>query len=116
MCAVKHCAISLQVWVNLGSTHLARGELEDAVRMYSAALSKFRGHKDAKLLLYLARAQYTQGHITTAKRTLLKALHSVPTDVTMLFNAALCMQQYASKARAAALLRWQARASAHLAA
>jgi hypothetical protein len=64
--------------------------------MYSAALNKFHNNQDARILLWLARAQYDLKQVSAAKRTLLKALHICPHDHTLLFNAALSMQQFAS--------------------
>lgn len=37
--------------------------------------------------------------VRAAKRTLLKALHICPHDQKLLFNAAYCMQTFASKVR-----------------
>jgi hypothetical protein len=93
---VVECNDQLQVWVNLGSVHLACNEPDEAARMYSAALSKFYNNKDAKILLWLARAQYDLKRIGAAKHTLLKAMHICPWDFSLLFNTALTMQQFAS--------------------
>jgi RNA polymerase-associated protein CTR9 len=71
--------------------------------MYAAALSKFFNNKDAKILLWLARAQYDRKQVRAAKQTLLKAMHICPWDFSLLFNAALTMQQYASSVRATPL-------------
>ena len=87
------------MWVNLGSVHLACNEPDEAARMYAAALSKFYSNQESRVLLYLARAQYDQKRVAAAKRTLLKALHICPRDHTLLFNAALTMQQFASSVR-----------------
>jgi tetratricopeptide (TPR) repeat protein len=97
----QHARALVQVWVNLGSIHLARDEPDEAARMYAAALSRFYSNQDPKILLWLARAQYDMKRVAAAKRTLLKALHICPHDVALLFNAALCMQQFASWVRAA---------------
>lgn len=40
--------------------------------------------------------------VRAAKRTLLKALHICPQDQRLLFNAAYCMQTFASKVRSPA--------------
>ena len=45
-------------WVNLGSVHLAQEQYGVAVHMYATALRRFYHNRDAKLLLYTARAQH----------------------------------------------------------
>lgn len=91
--------VRAQVWVNLGIMYLAIGQSAEAARMFSTALSKFYNNKEKTVLLYLARALYDQGKNHEAKRTLLKALHLVPNDHQLLFNVALCMQNYAVAVR-----------------
>eukprot|EP00892_Ulva_mutabilis_P003021 jgi/Ulvmu1/1271/UM109_0069.1 len=84
------------VWVNLGSLHLARNEAEEAARMYDAALNRFYGKKDSKVLLWLARAYYDNKDIKKSKMALLRAVHLFPHVQSLLFNLALTMQQAAA--------------------
>lgn len=86
----------LQVWVNLGSLHLARGEANDAARMYTAALTRFFRNKDPKVSVWLARAYYDAHDSKNCKRALLKAIHSFPDDQALYFNLALTMQHASS--------------------
>lgn len=96
--APEQC-LKLQVWVNLGSLHLARNEAEEAARMYDAALNRFYGKKDSKVLLWLARAYYDNKDIKKSKMALLKAVHLFPHVQSLLFNLALTMQQAAALVR-----------------
>jgi tetratricopeptide (TPR) repeat protein len=80
------------VWVNLGSIQLARGKPAEAVTMYEKALAHFYNNKDAKVLLWLARALYDQKLIPQSKRALLKAVHICPHDHSLLFNTAVTLQ------------------------
>jgi RNA polymerase-associated protein CTR9 len=94
-CSVMH----EQVWVNLGSLHLARGEATDASRMYTAALSRFFGNKDPKVSVWLARAYYDAKDNKSCKRALLKAIHLFPDDQALYFNLAVTMQHAANTVR-----------------
>jgi RNA polymerase-associated protein CTR9 len=85
--------------VNLGSLHLARGEANDAARMYAAALTRFYGNKDPKVSVWMARAHYDALDHANCKRALLKAIHSFPDDQALHFNLALTMQHSASAVR-----------------
>jgi hypothetical protein len=89
----------LQVWVNLGSLHLARGEANDAARMYAAALSRFYQNKDPKVSVWVARAYYDAKDAKACKRALLKAIHSFPDDQALHFNLAVTMQHSAQEVR-----------------
>lgn len=91
--------VCIQVWVNLGSLHLARNEAEEAARMYDAALNRFYGKKDSKVLLWLARAYYDNKDIKKSKMALLRAVHLFPHVQSLLFNLALTMQQAAALVR-----------------
>lgn len=85
--------------MNLGSLHLARNEAEEAARMYDAALNRFYGKKDSKVLLWLARAYYDNKDIKKSKMALLRAVHLFPHVQSLLFNLALTMQQAAALVR-----------------
>ena len=90
--------------MNLGSLHLARNEAEEAARMYDAALNRFYGKKDSKVLLWLARAYYDNKDIKKSKMALLRAVHLFPHVQSLLFNLALTMQQAAALVRLGLLM------------
>lgn len=89
----------MQVWVNLGSLHLARGEANDAARMYAAALNRFYRNKDPKVSVWVARAYYDAKDDKNCKRALLKAIHAFPDDQALYFNLAVTMQHSANSVR-----------------
>jgi RNA polymerase-associated protein CTR9 len=66
------------VWVNLAHVYVAQQQYALAIKMYQDALTKFSLHRDALLLLYLARAYFLQGASTQCRSTLMKAIHISP--------------------------------------
>ncbi|KAF6252058.1 hypothetical protein COO60DRAFT_560958 [Scenedesmus sp. NREL 46B-D3] len=85
-----------EMYVNLGNLWLARQQYNDALIMYEHA-SKLHNHKNAQVLLYMARAQHDSGDHLAAKRALLKALHLAPSDIKIRFNLAFVLQEWAVK-------------------
>lgn len=85
-----------ETYVNLGNLWLARQQYSDALTMYEHA-SKLHNHKNAQVLLYMARAHHDAGDHLPAKRVLLKALHLAPADTKVRFNLAFVLQEWAVK-------------------
>ncbi|KAF8067234.1 ctr9 [Scenedesmus sp. PABB004] len=85
-----------ETYVNLGHVWLGRTAYGDALRMYEHA-SRLSNHKNATILLYMARAHHDAGDHLSAKRCLLKALHLSPGDVKLRFNLAFVLQEWAVK-------------------
>eukprot|EP00882_Tetradesmus_deserticola_P012382 GHRQ01013123.1.p1 GENE.GHRQ01013123.1~~GHRQ01013123.1.p1 ORF type:complete len:722 (+),score=423.52 GHRQ01013123.1:290-2455(+) len=85
-----------ETYVNLGNLWLARQQYNDALIMYEHA-SKLHNHKNAQVLLYMARAHHDAGDHLAAKRALLRALHLAPSDIKIRFNLAFVLQEWAVK-------------------
>lgn len=83
-----------EVLVNLGHIHLSRQEYPDAIKLYSNA-SRWHHHRDAKILLYLARAHYDADDLVAARQALLRAIHLAPSDHRLRFNLGVTLQEHA---------------------
>jgi tetratricopeptide (TPR) repeat protein len=81
-------------WVNLGHVFAQQGQYPNAIQMYSHAQNKFYEGRDASLWQYLGRAYYLNGQMPEAKRAILRALHILPDDQTLLYDFALTQEEW----------------------
>ncbi|KAL2624333.1 hypothetical protein R1flu_008578 [Riccia fluitans] len=84
------------VWINLAHIYLAQGQFALAVKMYQNCLRRFYYNTESHILLYLARTHYEAEQWQDCKRTLLRAIHLVPSNYTLRFDAAIAMQKFST--------------------
>lgn len=82
------------IWVNLANVCSGLRQHSTAEQTYINAMKRFPEARDARVQLYLARAQYEEGpsRWDAALRTLRKTLHTVPSDARLRFNIAYLLQ------------------------
>lgn len=84
--------------VNLACVQLGLKQSKASETTFKQAMKKHPSLQlDPRLLLYLAKAQYECDDIEAATKTISKALHLVPADHRLRFNAAYLLQQSGAK-------------------
>ncbi|KAF8401080.1 hypothetical protein HHK36_014383 [Tetracentron sinense] len=81
------------VWINLAHVYFAQGHFALA---YQNCLRKFFYNTDTQVLLYLARTHYEAEQWQDCKKTLLRAIHLVPSNYTLRFDAGVAMQKFSA--------------------
>lgn len=76
-------------YINLGHIYFLQKEYLRAIQMYSNCIRKFGASGD--VYLYLANAYYADKKYTLCARTLYYAVHLDPTNLSLVFNVALCL-------------------------
>lgn len=84
-------------WINLASVYLGLKQYDAAEHTYVNAIRRFADPTDARLLLYLAKAQYDGGKPGEAAKTITRALHLAPSDPRLRFNLAYLLQEKAGQ-------------------
>jgi RNA polymerase-associated protein CTR9 len=81
-------------WVNLAGVYMGLEEFTAAEQTYINAMKRFPEVRDnARVRLYLAKAQYDGGRGEAALRTLCHSVYLAPQDPRMRFNLAYVLQQ-----------------------
>ncbi|GAB4838024.1 Protein CTR9 [Ancistrocladus abbreviatus] len=84
------------VWINLAHVYFAQGNFTLAVKMYQNCLRKFYYNTESQVLIYLARTHYEAEQWQDCKKTLLRAIHLVPSNYTLRFNVGVVMQKFSA--------------------
>ena len=83
-------------WINLAAVYSAMGDFSAAEQTYLNSMRRFpEVRDDARVQLYLAKAQYDGGRLERSLRTLCKIAHLAPRDHRLRFNVAYLQQHIA---------------------
>ncbi|XP_055351181.1 RNA polymerase-associated protein CTR9 homolog [Paramacrobiotus metropolitanus] len=86
----------LDLWLNIGHQYCEAKQYVAGMKMYENALRRFKDAQlDPQIHLYLARAQYFNGDLKDARRTLQLARHLVPQNSQVRYNLAIVMKRMA---------------------
>jgi hypothetical protein len=85
--------------INLGQIHAAQREPQAALGLYLKAERRAATAPAASLLALQARAHFDAGALSDARRTLARALHQRPYDLSIRFNLATVLYRAAKPPR-----------------
>ncbi|EGC31227.1 hypothetical protein DICPUDRAFT_50293, partial [Dictyostelium purpureum] len=93
---IREAAIDcIPVSLNLAHVYMARGLIDNAIKLYEGCLKKSNSPKEIETTMhYLSKAYFEANRFYDCKQTLKKAIHLYPYDPVIHFNLAICIESF----------------------